>query len=153
MGDDEAAFDRFVGEVEPRLRQALVGLCGPDQAGDAVQEALLRAWRDWARVRAMRNPVGYLYRVARSQIEWPHRRRSALPRVEPWLLPEVEPALPRALGRLSERQRVVVWLVKGCEWSLEGVAELLGVSVSSVRRHRDRGMARLRTQLGVSVDA
>jgi DNA-directed RNA polymerase specialized sigma24 family protein len=153
VADDAAAFDRFVGEVEPRLRQALVGLCGPDRAGEAVQEALVRAWQDWSRVQAMRNPAGYLYRVARSRIEWPRRRQAVLPEVPSGRLPEVEPRLPRALGRLSERQRMAVWLVTGCDWRLEDTAELMGVSMSSVRRHLDRGLGRLRSQLGVNVNA
>lgn len=153
MGEADETFDRFISEVEPRLRQALTGLCGPDRAGDAVQEALVRAWWQWPGVQAMANPAGYLYRVARSQIEWPTRRRPVLPPIEPDRLPEVEPSLPRSLARLSERQRVAVWLVIGCDWSLEEVAGLLGVSVSSVRRHVDQGLARVRTQLGASVDA
>lgn len=153
MPPDDEAFDGFVGQVEPRLRHALTGLCGPDRAADAIQEALVWAWCEWPRVQTMANPAGYLYRVARSRIEWPTRRRPVLPPVEPQCLPEVEPSLPQALARLSERQRVAVWLVIGCDWSLEEVADLLRISVSSVRRHVDRGVARVRTQLGVSVGA
>lgn len=153
MSERDLGFEAFVVEVEPRLRQALVALCGPDRAREAVQEALVYAWHHWSRVQAMTNPAGYLYTVARSRIAWPRTRRPALPPVSSERLPEVEPGLAKALARLTERQRVVVVLVEGCDWSLPEVAELLGLSVSSVRNHLDRGLARLRRQLGVHIDA
>jgi DNA-directed RNA polymerase specialized sigma24 family protein len=144
-------FTEFVREVEPRLRRALVGLCGPEDARDALAEALGYGWQHWARIRTMANPAGYLYRVARSRT----RRRKVPPVFPPVpvdVMPDVEPALPAALARLPERQRVAVFLVHGCEWTHPEVAALLGVSVSTVRNHLTRGIARLRSLMEVEVD-
>lgn len=148
----EEAFTVFVCHIEPRLRQAVAAVCGAEPAREAVQEALLYAWKHWDRVSLMDNAVGYLYRVARSRIEWPAR----LPAPEVSAVhrdPEVEPGLEPALRRLTERQRVAVFLVVGCDWSHRDAAALLGISVSSLRNHLARGLERLRTQLGVIVDA
>ena len=48
--------------LEPRLRRALVALCGVEAARDATAEALAYAWQHWDRIAAMRNPAGYVYR-------------------------------------------------------------------------------------------
>ena len=140
-------FTTFFRTVEPRLRRALVGLCGAEDARDALADALTYAWQHWPRVRAMENPAGYLYTVARSRTR---RRRTppCFPAVGLQQLPEVEPALPAALAALPERQRVAVFLVHGCGWSHPEVAELLGVSVSTVRNHVSRALDRLRTVIG-----
>lgn len=156
MGEREMGerveFRAFVEEVEPRLRSSLVALCGPERAREAVQEALIYAWEHWERVRQMTNPAGYLYRVARSRIRWRRPVRLLFAADDETRIPEVEPALNGALGRLTERQRVVVLLVEGADWTYDEVAQLLDVSVSTVRKHLSRGLDRLRTQLGVSAD-
>ena len=46
-------------------------------------------------------------------------------------VPDVEPGLPRALERLSDKQRTAVWLVYGLEWQQTEVAELLGISAET----------------------
>jgi DNA-directed RNA polymerase specialized sigma24 family protein len=66
---------------------------------------------------------------------------------EPWC----EPALATLLGSLPDRERVVVLLLHGYEWSMSEAADLLGVSKSTVQTHADRGMARLRAGLGVTL--
>ncbi len=63
--------------------------------------------------------------------------------------PRVEPGLPLALTQLSARQRTVVVLVLAYEVSQREAALLLGISRGSVQRHLDRGLARLRSELGV----
>ena len=63
----------------------------------------------------------------------------------------MEPGLPGALARLSERQRVAVILVHSLGWSQTEAAELLGVSLGTVRTHLKRGLERLRSELGVQL--
>ena len=75
-------------------------------------------------------------------------KRPVFPSVEPSRLPWVEPGLPEALRGLSARQRTVVFLRFGHEWSLGEIAELLGVSKASVQSYSDRAMERLRGRLG-----
>ena len=152
MSADER-FVQFVNDVEPRLRCALVALYGPEEARDAVADALSYAWQHWNRVEAMANPAGYLYRVAQSRARRPRTPRMVLPAVDAARLPEVEPRLPEALSQLSERQRVAVLLVHGYGWSHTEAAAFLSVSVSTVRNHLARGLARLRLILEVCLDA
>lgn len=64
--------------------------------------------------------------------------------------PVVEPRLVPLLAALPERQRVAVYLVHGCRWPTPDVADLLGVSVSTVRNHADRGLNKLRQELKVT---
>jgi DNA-directed RNA polymerase specialized sigma24 family protein len=150
VSDRADEFSAFVAMAEPKLRRALAALCGTEDARDATAEALTYAWQHWHRVAGMQNPTGYVYRVARSRARRP-RRHPVFPDV-PSSLPDIEPGLPRALSELPERQRVAVLLVHGWDWTLGEVAEIMGVSVSTVRNHVARGLARLRGLLKVRID-
>jgi RNA polymerase sigma-70 factor (ECF subfamily) len=144
------SFTVFVKELEPRLRHALIPSIGLDGANEATAEALAYGWEHWDRLREMENPSGYLYRVARSSVRKMRRRGPGLPPAPRQELPQVEPGLPKALARLSEKQRTVVWLVHGLEWKQTEVAELLGVSADTVNTHLSRGMKKLRAVLGTN---
>jgi DNA-directed RNA polymerase specialized sigma24 family protein len=150
----EDAFDQFVRELAPRLWRALLPIAGPDVADDAATEALIYAWQHWDRVKDLDNPAGYLFRVAQRIATRPERRRAdLLPVPDPGELPSVEPALVPALLSLSDMQRTVVWLIEGCGETLTTTADLLEVSISTVRNHHRRGMKKLRAALKVNVDA
>ena len=60
--------------------------------------------------------------------------------------------LERSLATLSESQRVAVVLRHSFDWTHGEIAEVLGVSVRTVRSHLDRGMGKLRSELEVTVD-
>jgi DNA-directed RNA polymerase specialized sigma24 family protein len=144
-----SGFTDFVREAEPRLRRALVAAFGVDVGADATAEALAYGWEHWELVSAKANPAGYLFGVGRNKARRVRSRRVAFP-VPPeghelW----VEPGLPAALAGLSQKQRVTVLLVHGDEWTWAEVAELLDVSVSTVQKHLERGMAKLREGIGV----
>ncbi|RZV44930.1 MAG: sigma-70 family RNA polymerase sigma factor [Acidimicrobiia bacterium] len=150
----EHQFTGFVRANQDRLRHALVAGYGWQVGREAAEEALVYGWEHWDRVRAMDNPSGYLYRVGA-------RRAQALKKQQPRLLfpppptahnPWIEPGLPDALAALSPKQRTVVVLVHGYELSWRETARLLGISPGSVQRHLERGLARLRTTLGVADD-
>jgi RNA polymerase sigma-70 factor (ECF subfamily) len=147
------SFTRFVSEVQPHLMHALAARYGSDLGREATAEALAYGWEHWDRIRGMENPAGYLYRVGKhsgARLKRPRRwANPGLPRV-PGRLPWVEPGLPRALGKLSVRQRQAVVLVNAFGYSHSEVAELLEVSKATVQTHADRGLARLRAQLGGS---
>ena len=101
----------------------------------------------------MNNPAGYLYRVGQSAARRHRRTGPLFPVVHHDELPQVEPGLPKALSRLSKAQRTAVVLLFVLEWTEREAAELLGVNRSTVRRHRDRGLAKLRAGLEVPADA
>lgn len=148
----EESFVAFVRSSEAGLRVALVAGHGADRGREAANDALVYAWRHWDRVRTLDNPAGYLFRVGQRAA----RRRRVIPSVgfdraaghDPW----VEPGLPAALMGLSTRQRQAVMLVEGYEFTFREAAALVGISLSSVQTHYERGIARLRSALGVTGD-
>ncbi len=150
---DESGFDQFVAAHGRTLWRALVPVAGPEVAADAVADALAYAWGHWDRISGMDNPVGYVFTMARRDAVRATRRQPALPLPDPVELPDVEPGLIAALNDLSEMQRQVVYLVEGFGWGLTDTARILDVSVSTVRNHLARGMARLRATLEVQSDA
>ena len=146
-------FTVFVKETEPRLSFALAAAYGVDVGRDSTADALAYAWEHWSEVQEMENPAGYLYRVGQSSARRYRRRGPLFPAVVPTVLPDVEPGLPAALSSLSEAQRTAVVLVHVLDWSEREAADLLGVDRSTVRRHRDRGITKLRASMEVDVDA
>jgi len=147
----EDTFTEFFERTEPKLRNALVASYGVEVGTEAACDALAYGWEHWDRVRVMENPTGYLFRVGQSKSRR-FRPRPPLPTVRksnpaPW----VEPELPKALARLSDRQRVAVILVHSLGWTYAEVAELLGISIGTVESHLQRGLGRLRRSLGVTL--
>ena len=148
-----AAFSAFVRDFEPKLLHALVAVYGPVDGREATVDALSWAWEHWARLAAVDNKLGYLFRVGQSA-----RRRFATRPVPPMLrlvsveqrLPDIDPGLIPALAKLSEQQRTAVVLVYAFGWSQTEVAALLEITVSTVREHLARAMTRLRASLEVS---
>ncbi len=140
-------FRSFVLVTEPRLSYALAAAYGVQVGKDATADALAYAWEHWERIGEMENPAGYLYRVGQTCARKYHRRSPMFPAVDTVELPAVEPGLPGALESLSESQRTAVVLLHALEWSEREVAELLDVDRSTVRRHRDRGLEKLRRAL------
>jgi RNA polymerase sigma-70 factor (ECF subfamily) len=151
--DAEDEFTVFVKEMEPRLSYALAASYGVEVGRESTADALAYAWEHWDSVRAMENPGGYLCRVGQSSARRYRRSGPLFPSVTPAELPEVEPGLPVALGSLSEAQRTAVVLVHVLEWTEREAAGLLGVDRSTIRRHRDRGLAKLREALEVGTNA
>ena len=155
MLPDEIVVDSFtewVQVAEPRLRHALTASFGSQLGKDAATDALSHAWEHWDRIRMKDNPLGYVYGVGRNKA-----RRMASPGramfldMPQQLLPHIEPGLPAAIARLPEKQRIVVSLVYGYEWTMSEVAELLGTAKTTVQNHAERGLARLRNTLGVEL--
>jgi len=138
-------------DAEPRLRRALVARFGMQIGREATLDAFVYCWKNWERVGAMENPIGYLYRVGTSSVR-PPRSLEAGERVDEHREPWVEPELETSLALLSEQQRVVVVLRHSFEWTLAEIAEVLDLSISSVRTQLARGMEKLRRALEVSVD-
>jgi DNA-directed RNA polymerase specialized sigma24 family protein len=141
------AFTDFVVAVEPRPHLALIPSLGPEYAREATTEAPAWAWEHWDRIERMDNAPGYLYRVARTKAGKLYRGRPVLPPAPLRDMPWIEPGLPAAIARLSDRQRVVVMLVYALGWTQAEVADPLDLSHGAVQKHAERGLKRLRTAL------
>ena len=148
--DEDQEFTRFVKEVEPRLSHALAAAYGPEVGAEVTADALVWAWEHWNRVRKMKNPAGYLYRVWQSKSRWYYRPRKLFPTPAGR---SVDPTLPVLLEDLSKNQRVATVLIHAYGYSERETAETLGISRWSVRTHAERGLARLQEALEVSADA
>ena len=146
-------FTTFVEDVGARLRRAFISMYGPEVGGEVTADALAYAWEHWERLQTMSNPAGYLFRVGQSRARGYRHRPRTLPSAPETAAPWFEPQLPAALSRLSERQRVAVLLCEGFGWTRQEVADLLEVNASTVQRHIDRGMAKVRKVMGVVDDA
>jgi DNA-directed RNA polymerase specialized sigma24 family protein len=144
-------FEEFYVVAEPRLRHALVAALGANRGREGAAEALAYAWEHWDRVGGMEYPLAYLFRVGQSRTRG-RASRVMFPAPPDVSLPWIEPGLPRALATLSEHQRVAVVLAHGFGWTHREIAELLDVSASTVQNHVERGIAKLRTALEVSVN-
>jgi DNA-directed RNA polymerase specialized sigma24 family protein len=142
------AFEAFFRDVEPRLRRALVAAYGFEDGRDATAEALAYAWEHWDRLRGMANAAGYVFRVAQSRR--PRAIRHVLFDTTDRAEPRFEPGLPAALARLTMQQRIAVVLVHGYGYSLREVGLLTGIRPTTVQNHAERGLKRLRDELGAS---
>ena len=145
------SFEEFAARNEPRLRAGLSASFGTELGREVTVDALTYGWQNWDRVGSMANPVGYLYAVGRSRAaRLRRRRRHRLPPPSvDYRSPWVEPGLPDAMASLTDRQRTVVALHYGYEWSLREIADLAGLKKSSVQNHLRRGMKKLQRKLGV----
>jgi RNA polymerase sigma factor (sigma-70 family) len=147
MTSADEEFDVFVAHVQPQLVRALAGRLPADAVGDAVAEALAYAWEHRGRVLPMTNPGGYLYRVAQSRSR--RRKQGLLPWRSDETIPDIEPGLPAALAALSPKQAEAIWLVHAAGMTHVEAGDAMGISGSTVANHLERGMARLRNELGV----
>ncbi|MEE8331816.1 MAG: sigma-70 family RNA polymerase sigma factor [Acidimicrobiia bacterium] len=148
---DREAFTSFFQEAEPTVRHALVAVWGPDIGREAAADALAYGWEHWERIGKMDSPAGYLFRVGRSQAKRYRRRPVGIdpPDITP---PRVEPSLNGALESLTERQRAAVVLLHCYEWTHAEVAAVLRISIPTVQKHAQRGLAKLRHSLEVTAD-
>ncbi|MFC6533020.1 sigma-70 family RNA polymerase sigma factor [Nonomuraea rubra] len=136
-----------------------------DQAEDAVQETLLRAWRGLDGFQGRAPLHHWLHRIATMACLRAVERRGRLPAVhaeiahlqpypdtllDPALVAErreeVALAFVAALQLLPATQRAVVILREVLCWSAAEVAALLGVSVPAVNSSLQRGRAALRSR-------
>jgi RNA polymerase sigma-70 factor, ECF subfamily len=159
---DHDAFTRLVdGSVDRLCSVAHLILRDADRAQDAVQEALVSAWRDLPSLRDAGAWDAWLYRLTvRSCYRHARReRRRAL--VELKAMPDVatdhvddvtvqlieRDRIERELGRLPVDQRavIVIRFYLGC--SLPEAADILGVPLGTAKSRLSRGLLTLRDAL------
>jgi RNA polymerase sigma-70 factor (sigma-E family) len=149
-------FDLFVRSRTPGLLRAAYLLTGDQHlAEDLVQTALARTHRRWAQLHHEGNAAAYTRRTMyHLQASWWRRRRVA--ESMPGDLPEpsrsydhaelvgIRLMLLRALLRLTPKQRAVLVLRFFEDQSEPQTAELLGVTVGTVKSQTAKALARLR---------
>jgi RNA polymerase sigma factor (sigma-70 family) len=169
MGDVHnraAAFeaDRVVIDLERRHGQALFGFVRrqglpDDLARDAVQETLLRLWRELRSGASIDNPRAWayraIYRLAMDQHRLGTRFRLITGRLADRPGPAPDPAdsmvdrlvVWAEVDRLPPRQRQVLYLRYRSDLSFEEIGVVLGISASAGRSHATQALANLRRRL------
>lgn len=151
------AFEEFFRAEYVRLFRTLVLMVGDRaEAEDLAQEAMVRVYERWDRVRGLDAPVGYLYRTAfnlnrkRARRLAVRRRKAEAPSpapAGPAELAEDRAEVLRALTALPMAQREAVVLVEWLDLDAEEAGRWLGIDASSVRGRLHRARATLRTLL------
>jgi RNA polymerase sigma factor (sigma-70 family) len=145
--DNETVYRNYSAE----LTRYATGLVGPFDAPDVVTDACLRAFesRSWPDVVDRR---AYLYRTVLNVANDHHRRTLSRRLREMRVAGREETSDPSgsidvevldAVARLSVQQRAAVFLTYWEDLRPDAVAERMGVSVGTVKRHLDRARKRL----------
>ena len=159
---DVSAFSEFVSTRSARLFRTAYLVIGDHQlAQDLVQDALVRTYVAWPRLRERENAEAYTRRViVTTAISW--RRRRSFHEQATGTLPDLASVdetawigardeLWRALRLLPPRQRASV-VLRFCEDLSEAeTAALVGCSVGTVKRQVHLALGKLRDQLAADV--
>ncbi len=132
-------------EHAPRLWRALVAFGGdPEIASDAVAEAFAQALR---RGEGLREPERWIwkvaFRVAAGELKDRGRRGQRQP-TESYEMPEEALVMSGLLRRLPPKQRAAVVLHYYADMPNARIAQVLGVTVPTVRVHLSQGRRRLK---------
>ncbi len=176
--DQTRELDKFLAEIERRaFRMAQVALRDPDDAMDAVQDAMLKLARNYSsRPSAEWRPL--FYRILENGIRDIQRRRTVRKKFMVWLpgvkedpdneaqdpldnVADVGPDIPELLMQdqamvklegslrgLPARQREAFMLRNFEGMDVAQTAQAMGCSEGSVKTHYSRAVHALREQLG-----
>jgi RNA polymerase sigma-70 factor (sigma-E family) len=156
----EAEFAAFVDSASRYLTRTAFLLCGDEEtASDLVQEALVRTYAVWWRVRPA-DARAYARRVLVNLNIDRYRRPSAMPvaTIEERAVEHAEgrvddrDELRRMLASLAPQQRRVIVLRYFDDLSEAEVAQCLGISVGSVKASCSRGLAALRGAFALAME-
>ena len=166
MDERQLAYERLIAPIEARMIRTIWGVVrDPDEAQDALQDALATIWRRWDRLQAHPNPEALVLRICINAAYDALRRKRRRLR---WFRTEdapVEPADPapsalqavtgaeararvrHAIASLSRNQAtaIVMHAVGGIPY--EGVAAAMRCREVTVRTHVARARVKLRVLL------
>lgn len=148
----EAEFTEFVNSASLYLTRTAYLLCGnEDTAHDLVQEALVRTYAAWWRVRP-EDARAYARRVLvnlnvdryRRPVAPPTEARDRIDPADAEIRVDDRDELRRMLATIAPQQRQVIVLRYFDDLSEAEAAECLGISRGSVKSSCSRGLAALR---------
>ena len=156
---DISAFSELVATRSPALHRTAYLIVGDHElADDLLQEALVKAYVAWPRLRDVTKAEGYVRRtMVTTAISW--RRRRSFHERPLELVPEVEDADPAErlashedvwgqVCGLPPRQRAVLVLRYYEDLSYAATAEVLGCSVGTVASQVSDALSTLRQRVG-----
>ena len=138
-------FEHFYLEEYPGVVKLVYALSGNRVAAEDIQEAFLRAYRDWDRVGSYEHQAAWVRRVATNLASSGLRRRLAEARALTRLAGRRQPALEplaaeeadfgRALRALPRRQAQAVALFYVEDLSVQQIAVVLDCAEGTVKAH------------------
>ena len=156
-----ADFEAFFRREQPKLVALGMAMSGDRETGrELAQEALIRAYHQWDKIRNYERPGAWVRRVLINLSTDNARARSselrALERMDPngsVMLPDVAAdGWWRAVLALPERQRAAVALHYLDDLPVSHVAEILGVTPGTVKASLAHARAHLATSLQLTID-
>ncbi len=163
---DREAFSTLASEASARLyATARLILRHPDRAEDAVQDALVEAWRDIRGLRDSDRLDAWLHRLLVRACHR-HARRDLRRHVAEISVPELgdrqlradvaydaargladRDEIERGFRRLTDDQRTLLALIYYADLSLADVSVAMGVRIGTTKSRHHRAMAALRAAL------
>ena len=147
---DEEGFTEWVaGHQRQLLRSAFLLTGDLHRAQDLVQEALVKVALRWSRLSGG-NPTAYARTIiVRDNISWWRRRRESPSETSDDLSgvssdPTTALVVQRSLARLAPRRRAVLVLRHFDDLTERETAEILGITVGTVKSTNAAALARLR---------
>ena len=151
-----AEFEGLFAAEHAHLFRALYLITGNTQESEELmQDAFLKVWERWDRVRVMENPAGYLCRVAINGARSRSRRIAVAAKrtlsirtdEDPFTAADLRDELVRALKTLTPRQRMALVMTDMLGFTSEEAADVLGVAAGTVRALAWHGRAALRIEM------
>lgn len=148
---DDADFESYVAAVSPRLRRVAYLVVRDWQfAEDVVQEAFVKVYVAWPRLRSQTRDAYVRRAVVNTAVSQTRKRR---PEILTGSVPDqaiadpddrLDQDLVDALRGLSAAQASVLGLRYIDDLSVSAVAEVLGISEGTVKSHTSRAISHLR---------
>lgn len=163
VGGDQQAFMLLVEPLLPAAYRLAIGMLRSESdAEDAVQDAVLKAWRHFGRFRRGSDLRPWLFTIVANECRlqrrsrwWSVIRRSEVPDdlADSTSSGDAETVdLRQALYRLPHDQRFVLILRYYLDLSYEEVAQTLGISTKAAKSRTYRAVERLRLSPEVLPD-
>ncbi len=162
-GIDDPEFRDYVrSRSRALLRTAYLLTGNVADAEDLVQSALAKTYVAWDRIQDRSALDGYVRRaIVNTHISWWRRRRleeyptDEIPEqavVDHPVSSDLQESLRRAIDRLPQRMRAAVMLRYYDDMTEAEVAEVLGISLGTVKSTVSRAMAKLRIDAELQPD-
>jgi RNA polymerase sigma factor (sigma-70 family) len=148
-------FERLVDAHAAELHRFLVGLVGPSEAEDCLQETFMSALRAYPRLRHGDNLRAWLYTIAHRKATDVIRRSTRRPTrtldgVEPVSAPSADLAddgLWRTVRGLPPKQRVAIVHRFVLDLAYAEIGERMGTSEEAARQNVSAALRRLRREV------
>ena len=157
VAEEPRRFEDFFGSEHARLFGALCLVTGDrHEAEEILQDAFLRLWERWDRVRGLDDPSAYLFRTAMNVFRNRYRRAalgvrrtlSLAPSEDAFGTVEDRDVVVRALRGLTPDQRAAVVLTGYVGLTSEEAGKMLGMRAGTVRTLATRARTAIREKAG-----